>query len=332
MKIRNIKKVMVSTMALAMGAALAGSISGTVAWYQYSTRANVSYVGTSKHNSHNLQISLDGTNWGSSFTSSALIAAATHKGTNFSPVTNGAANDGDDALGANWYGNPKAGNFLYSKWGAADANAYLQFDLYFRVLDVNGDDTPSYRAIPLYLSDVNISTSTSAATKIEAADFANAFRMHVANRDGSANLLLANDAYTTKLNGMLDLNNDGVLDSLKDSDKNYEWNSNADPVSYGSDSDIVQTTKNWSSYIADDSGSTLNTTGVTKLADTTTSGAVADCLKLTFTIWMEGWAGLANGATGNADSSEPYTVWDVAKYIGDLRIGLQFSVAEHADH
>ena len=52
------KKVMVTTLALAMGAALAGSISGSVAWYQYSTRASAQLTGTSVGTSRNLQIAL----------------------------------------------------------------------------------------------------------------------------------------------------------------------------------------------------------------------------------------------------------------------------------
>ena len=58
MKIKSLKKIAVSTMALAMGAALAGSISGTVAWYQYSTRSVVSYSGASAHCTENLQVRL----------------------------------------------------------------------------------------------------------------------------------------------------------------------------------------------------------------------------------------------------------------------------------
>ena len=55
MKISN-KKIIVSTLALAMGAALAGSISGSVAWYQYSTRATARMAATSAGTSRNLQI------------------------------------------------------------------------------------------------------------------------------------------------------------------------------------------------------------------------------------------------------------------------------------
>ena len=55
---KNLSKVIVPTLAICLGAALAGSISGTVAWYQYSTRVNAAYIGTSVGLSENLQISL----------------------------------------------------------------------------------------------------------------------------------------------------------------------------------------------------------------------------------------------------------------------------------
>lgn len=58
MKINTFKKVAISTMALAMGAALVGSISGSVAWYQYSTRSTASYSGAAAHCTESLQVRL----------------------------------------------------------------------------------------------------------------------------------------------------------------------------------------------------------------------------------------------------------------------------------
>ena len=47
MKTYNAKKVVVSVLALAMGAGIAGSISGSIAWYQYSTRTTAQLQGVS---------------------------------------------------------------------------------------------------------------------------------------------------------------------------------------------------------------------------------------------------------------------------------------------
>jgi len=59
MKLSN-KKIIVSVLALAMGAALAGSISGSVAWYQYSTRASAVVNGVSAGVTGDLAVSIDG--------------------------------------------------------------------------------------------------------------------------------------------------------------------------------------------------------------------------------------------------------------------------------
>ncbi len=56
MKTNIFSKVAVTMMTVALGAGVVGSISGTVAWFQYSTRSTVSYQGASAHCTENLQI------------------------------------------------------------------------------------------------------------------------------------------------------------------------------------------------------------------------------------------------------------------------------------
>ena len=41
----NKKNIIIPALMMAVGLGLVGSISGTVAWYQYSTRVNVAYLG-----------------------------------------------------------------------------------------------------------------------------------------------------------------------------------------------------------------------------------------------------------------------------------------------
>ena len=92
-------KIIISTLALAMGAALAGSVSGTVAWFQYSTRAQAAFIGTTAHCSEALEIkanavgataSADGF---STELTAAQVATATGitSGTAVEPITYGAA-------------------------------------------------------------------------------------------------------------------------------------------------------------------------------------------------------------------------------------------------
>lgn len=52
----NKAKLLVGTLAVVATAATVGSISGTVAWFQYNTRATVNYVGASAHCSENLEV------------------------------------------------------------------------------------------------------------------------------------------------------------------------------------------------------------------------------------------------------------------------------------
>ena len=58
MKTNIFSKVAVTMMTVALGAGIVGSISGTVAWFQYSTRSTVAFTGTSAHCTENLQIRL----------------------------------------------------------------------------------------------------------------------------------------------------------------------------------------------------------------------------------------------------------------------------------
>ena len=58
------KKIIIPAITLMVGTTLAGSVASTVAWYQYSTRTNVSYIGTSAGTIGNLQIRLAGGEWG----------------------------------------------------------------------------------------------------------------------------------------------------------------------------------------------------------------------------------------------------------------------------
>lgn len=77
MKLSN-KKIIVSTLALAMGAALAGSISGSVAWYQYSTRAASQIIGTSAGTEGRLQVKKS-TDADTAYSQNVTFAAAEFK-------------------------------------------------------------------------------------------------------------------------------------------------------------------------------------------------------------------------------------------------------------
>lgn len=98
------RKIIIPAFALLAGSALAGSVASTVAWYQYSTRTNVSYIGSSAGTVGNLQIKIAGAageagQWGTrlSIQNVSDFLAAQHIGEAVEPVTPGAI-DKDGSL------------------------------------------------------------------------------------------------------------------------------------------------------------------------------------------------------------------------------------------
>ena len=123
------KKVVVSALALLVGVGLAGSVSGTIAWYQYSTRAHAAIFGTSAGTSGNLMLRIKNNgNFVTRLTKQDvqtwLAAQDDDNGQNVQPITSGDM-DKDDALPANFYRNPIAGVEDQAKWLKADKSNYI---------------------------------------------------------------------------------------------------------------------------------------------------------------------------------------------------------------
>ena len=98
------KKMIIPAFALLAGASLVGSISGTIAWYQYSTRTNVSYIGTSAGSIGNLQIRLAGGDWGTQISIQDVDSylSAQGIGRDVEPVTPGALAKDGSLKNAKW--------------------------------------------------------------------------------------------------------------------------------------------------------------------------------------------------------------------------------------
>ena len=135
----NKKHIIIPALMMSVGVGLVGSISGTVAWYQYSTRVQTSYMSASAKCAENLQISLTGEDddYHTELTSAQIKTGAQlvdtadetkgkWDGSNFQPVTPGNKTDGS------MYGHPIYQNFAYSTWQSAPKQSYLKYDLYFR--------------------------------------------------------------------------------------------------------------------------------------------------------------------------------------------------------
>lgn len=295
------KRLIVSSLASAMGLSLVGAISGTVAWYQYSTRSTLAFVGTSVKNGANLEMKL-GTGEGefksdikSSDVSTYLAGLTTAQNTNLSPITTGALAK-NAALPANFYTNPSYKDFEYAKWGVADAHEYVQFDITLRYKAVEDGTEVAVgtgRNKKVWLNDALFQQDAGDTTH---GDLSRALRVHL--HTTTAEMTVSKNGGSVNVFGQLDLNNDGVLDGTA------TWSEFQDntATNYGADTGIQ------TAYKIGDTGAgnvvePTNTNGV--LSGGTVLGTTDDNgeLVVTVTIWLEGWQPLldskefADGAT-----------------------------------
>ena len=356
MKMR--RKVVISSLTLLSAFTLAGSISGTIAWYQYSTRATVAYTGTSAHCSKLLQISSDnGTTWGSDIKNSELPGAT------FAPVTTGAQEKdaplwkkhktetiydehgnvtGTQDVSSLFYAQPDRGQGLYNNWLLASDSSYAQFDILIKVKDIDGKDTETNLQNDVYLTDLTIED----VNQTNPLDLVNAVRIHVSTeyKDNGAtetkNFLFAKESESIAVGGFLDVDEDGELDQV-----GYEWNRHT--CLYGDGTFIPATYDDEGNKLTEDSFSDVPYQYSYRIDDSTivaqdidnvlvggtpigkTSTSSSDYLKVTVTIWLEGWSSLLHGINNTQDTS----IWDAESYVAqNFNVGMTFGVQLHNDN
>ena len=346
------KKIIVPTLALAMGACLAGSISGTVAWFQYSTRAQAAFIGTSAHCSEMLEIKSLGPTATAFKTelSSSEVNNMSGYGTDLQPISSGAYTLDDAIAPANFYKNPIYQIEDSSLWGAATNANFVQLQFQLRVRDINSSS--AYLAHNLYLTDLSIVSLNDAGTldvnddedTTNNNDLYKAIRVHIAagsyHKTFAADGVGTNAKVSTDTHGQLDLNNDGKLDT----NARYEWNAAGTVINYGGTS-AVQEVNNASKtgMFADDSdpsaiASHAGTAGLIGAIPANENG-----LTVTVTMWIEGWTKLSEPVAGNYDSDpnndgntadkQASVIWDPATYLGKkFGVGLRFATELHADN
>lgn len=300
------KKVVVATLSTALGLGIVGSISGTVAWYQYATKGMVSIVGNNVSEGGVLQISTDHANWKKDLYTDDVKGSYDMK---FYPVTFGESVK-DDVLPAQAYQNPIYGIPDMSSWKTATANThYLQYDIYLRAEKYNASGELEAFDAPVYISDMKIEDA--AVNK----PVAKAVRVHI-NVDGGSKFLIAKDVNEIDTHGKLDLDKNGQ----NDPELGYQWNNPSDEVDYGKQATPVNEDK-LSSYTIADLKATRdaegNLSGGTKICDTSST-----YVKLTITVWLEGWQKLGEPASA---------IWDYAQQGGaQFRLGITFDVGKGA--
>ena len=312
------RKLVISALACLTGATLATSVTSTVAWFQYATRVTAAYTGTTAHCSKMLQVSVDeGAHWKTDLLDADL--SSTEK---FEPITTGAQTK-NTAI-SQFYAAPDYRQGAYP-WLAASANSYSQFTLWLKSTDVDenyGTANEVRLENDVYLTDLTIQNNNGAA------DLANAIRVHFdAELNGNHKyFLFAKNVTSTAVGGNLDVNNDGALDKA-----GYEWENSL--CMYGGNG-LIQTSykadNDVDNIIATDTNGSLS--GGTSFGKTSSSSS--SYLKITVTIWLEGWALLNTGNTGNAQTSNT-AVWSSATYASkDFNVGMTFGVQLHGaeDH
>ena len=313
------RKLVITSLSLLVGASVAGSVIGTSAWFQYATKAQVAYTGSTSHCSKLLRISVDnGSTWGNDITSSAFNTVK------FSPITTGAQLKNANLTISNglpvFYGQPNYRQGAYTNWFTASEDSYAQFTVLIKVNDVDGASTPTQLENDVYLTDLTIQDATTGG----APDLSEALRVHIATSD-SKYFLFAKNSTSTAVGGYLDINNDNKYDT-----EGYEWNST--PIVYGEENAVQTSYKATDSSIIAAEAADGSISGGTAIGSTKASGY----LEVTVTIWLEGWALLQTGIDHASQTSTinktNTSIWDSTTYINKkFNVGLTFGVNLHSD-
>lgn len=336
----NKAKLLVGTLAIAAVAATVGSISGTVAWFQYSTRASVSYQGATAHCSESLEVRIrNGTTtqypWKTELASSdvsAYLSNATDHATapgiarknttSLTPVTSGVlAANAFPAASTDYNAAPQLKrhpiyqHFLYSEWTAATAEDYVLIPLQVRVRDIDGTANKELKDKKIYISDVHLDGAINNGTKT---DITSALRMSVraypsATTSGAASFFQTYSTTGSDVNvfGQLDLNNDGVMDG----DDTYSWDTNT-PKNYGADSGVAKSTANTNVANDSDAYTIVNSTPTALIGTTAEADKV---INVDVLVYLEGWTKL-DGSLGTYADAAAFTAAVTAPVTGGIYI------------
>ena len=316
MKTPILKKLIIPSFVLLIGGSLAGTVSSTVAWFQYATRAQVAYVGALSHCSKLLKISVDdGAHWGNDYYQNDM---ASHiQGNKLNPITTGVQLK--NAALDKFYKQPEFGiGGTYDHWLEANSSNYARFEILVKSVDVDGADAETRLVNDVYINKMIIEDDSSNGT---GSDLSDSIRVHLAvtSSAGTSNFLFAKSVTETVVGGKLDLNDDGKLDKSLDS-----WG--VDDCIYGVEGGKQTSYKiDDTSVISEDldnpSGVSIGKTGATDM-------------RIVVTTWIEGWSKLDHGLTGNASGATDTPIWDPTSYIGkQFNVGIRLGVKSHdSDH
>ena len=319
---KNNKKVIIPLLATVVGLSIVGGVGGAVAWYQYNTRVNASFVGSSVANSGVLQISTNGTSWHRD----VYYKDNPNFVQDFAPVTFGS--DGDNHVeasealpnnGAFAYAYPEAGHGSYSEWTKVNpaenaTGEYIQYKIYLRALDLNnrpdvteGDSQTKLGAHDVFLSEIILDGKKNMDTNEHPTyneEIGKALRIHL-DVKGGKKFLISQSGSTVQLGDNLDL--DGVDGLDRESKWAWEYPEQEPPlINYG----VMGATED--SYSINDIKATKNSAGDFEFADNADKEArricttsAAEATEITVTAWLEGWEKLEEKVPYEAAATQP---------------------------
>lgn len=253
------KKLLIPVFATAMGLSVIGGVSGAVAWYQYNTKAEASWVGASVADGGSLLISGDsGTTWDRSIVFDEANTSKTLHPVTFPGFDGTAAPSGGKK-------HPEYGQADTDDWDdAVEGTDYYQYTFMLKAVKIVNN------AYVDTAMDVKIKDFILAAVESGKANAASAIRVNFATSSASKTYALASG--TTTCSGSLDLNGDEQADYVA----GYQWTENfKDPITYG------QGNPDYSS--------------VALANDVAFMNIPAGGIEITLTIWMEGWHSYTSG-------------------------------------
>lgn len=331
------KKIIVSALVLISGFSLAGSITSTIAWYQYSTRTNAALVGVSGGVKGNLQMRIkkdshgaDG-DWTNKILQSEMASflSAANSGTNVVPVTSGSLAK-NAAFPASLYQNPIYGHENMTTWKQANGTNYITIPLELRFVETDGEGTEKNLAKEVYLTDLYLEKDAASETD---GDISSALRFHITSfsqvtpASKTYHLVSKNGGVTTTC-GPLDLDGDGNDDvKYAQAGDKYGFTSGGEttPYNYGgtnSEQESYSATVDAPSQGISPALADLLVDGKADssklLGSTLTDEDAGKYLEIDINIWVEGWAKLPEGNNASA-------IWDIEDFgKSKFDVGFEF--------
>ena len=307
-------KITVASLASLMSMAMVGGIAGTVAWYQFNTRVTATVIGTNVSNTGVLQISKDGAEWTRDLITEDLIGARDNA--LITPVTFGQLN-ADGSLPAQAYKAPDASENAYvanvddlgsyaKVYQQADKDLdYIQYDVFLRTMAAT-DGGLEQVSLPVFLSDILLEDIGGEITK--------GLRVHLAvdeDNDDSADkfVFLSKDGVEhLALSGLLDLDADGKADVKG----GYEGNANRDKVVvYGNDGEYQKAQSIADVKASRDANGDIDPWALGNIDKIICHTQVANPVKVTVTIWFEGW----DDVVDNMEIDSDEIIFRKAEYV-----------------